>query len=121
MLLEIPKVSQTPGEPRRRWFTDENFDLIVWFDDADAIVGFQIAYDKKEQQKALTWFPAKGFSHNLIDEGEDRPGRYKGTPILVVDGVFDAFTIAESFYAESGQMDSEIADFVYQVLLGGQK
>ncbi|MEM7016342.1 MAG: hypothetical protein AAF512_03255 [Pseudomonadota bacterium] len=116
MLLEIPNVSQAPGEPRRRWFTDDDFDVIVWFDGADEILGFQIAYDKREQQKALTWFPKQGFNHNIIDEGEDRPGRYKGTPILVVDGAFNAQAIADSFSAASNKLEQDLVDFIYNTL-----
>jgi hypothetical protein len=33
MLKEIQKTRQITGEPRRRWFSDEVFDLIVWYAD----------------------------------------------------------------------------------------
>jgi hypothetical protein len=56
MLVEIEKVRQVPGEDYRRWFVDENTDLIVWYDaSGDRITGFQLCYDKKSVQRCLTW------------------------------------------------------------------
>jgi len=39
MLREIRDVRQVSGEPMRRWFSDEDFDLIVWLDPEDRIIG----------------------------------------------------------------------------------
>lgn len=56
MLVEIENVRQVPGEDHRRWFVDENTDLIVWYDaSGDLITGFQLCYDKKSVQRCLTW------------------------------------------------------------------
>jgi len=34
MLCEIKNVKQYDGEPQRRWFVDDYFDLIVWLSKA---------------------------------------------------------------------------------------
>lgn len=49
MLVELKDVRQIPNDGFRRWFTDEDFDLIVWYED-DKITGFQLCYDKKEME-----------------------------------------------------------------------
>lgn len=112
MMREVRKVRQVEGEPRRRWFTDEFFDLIVWFSPSGEIVGFQLSYDKFRQERALTWRPGEGFGHDGVDDGEDRPGKLKATPILVADGAFDATGIAERFSRESGDLPVEVVAFI---------
>ena len=117
MLTELGDVRQVEGEHRRRWFMDSFFDLIVWLDQGDAIVGFQLCYDKEGDQRALTWKAPDSYTHAAVDDGENRPGRYKATPILVADGAFDHTAIAERFRAESAAVDPAIAAFVYEKLV----
>jgi hypothetical protein len=85
MLREISDVRQIPGDPRRRWFSDDAFDLIVWESRAGGIAGFQLCYDNGGDQRALTWAPEAGLRHCAVDTGESRPGKPKSVPILVCD------------------------------------
>jgi hypothetical protein len=117
MLREVRKVRQVKGESRRRWFDDGYFDLIVWFGAEDEIVGFQLCYDKYGEQKAITWQQEFGYMHHRVDQGEDKPGKPKATPILVADGIFDYKNIASRFERESGEIDSKISDFVYEKMM----
>ena len=119
MLNEIPHPKQNLGEPPRRWFYDgiENLDLIVW-QEQEQIVGFQLCYLKDEQdERAVTWRAGKGFSHDQVDSGENRPGKHKSSPVLMPDGSFDYRHIAERFRVSSANIDSRVAEFVYHMLL----
>ena len=89
MLTETKNVRQIDGEPRRRWFWNDYFDIIVWFSDDNEIIGFQLCYDKSKRQRVLTWNKGTGYSHDKIDDGEGDPGKPKGTPILMADGIFE--------------------------------
>lgn len=113
MLTEMKNVEQIPGEPRRRWFSDRYFDLIVWVDDRDRILGFQLCYDKLRNERFLTWWPDRGYRHGRIDDGEDRPGKQKATPILVADGEFERDRIADLFKTESAGLEEDISSLVY--------
>lgn len=117
MLYEIKNVRQNEGEPRQRRFTDDYFDLAVWLDPDDRIEGFQLCYDKTENQHALTWHKEFGYMHNRVDEGEDKAGKPKSIPVLVTDGFFPCQEIAESFKQESQSLDKKIAAAVYQKIL----
>src|SRR5438309_10513940 len=65
-------------EERRRWFASADLDLIVWFDDADSPIAFQLCYDKLRSERALTWKPDTGFVHMVVDSGERQGAlRYK--------------------------------------------
>lgn len=115
MLKEVSTVRQIPGEGQRRWFTDSSLDLILWYDHKNEISGFQLCYDKKVRERALTWRKGKGFSHEKVDDGEV-PGRPKMTPVLTPDGHFDAAAVASRFHRESAEIDRDIARFVLSTI-----
>ena len=99
MLREIKNPRQVEGEGWRRWFTDEYFDLIVWYHPEKTLQGFQLCYDRGHEERALTWRAGEGYSHKRVDDG-DVTGRVKMTPVLVPNGVLDSEEIAERFAQE---------------------
>ncbi len=117
MLYEILNVRQIEGEPFRRWFMDEYFDLIVWLDDRNEISGFQLCYDRLKNQHALTWQRESGYQHSRVDDGEGRPGKYKATPILISDGFFPKDEIARRFCQVSRNLEKKVADLVYEKIV----
>ena len=117
MLIESKGVRQIPGEPKRRWFSDDSFELIVWFDELDKILSFQLCYDKEHNMRALTWKKPSTYLHHRVDEGEDHPLEPKASPILVADGKFDYKSVAKAFRRESKEINRRISDFVYRKLL----
>jgi hypothetical protein len=112
-MYEIFNVRQVDGEPRRRWFVDDFFDLIVWFDENDEITGFQLCYNKLKDQHALTWHKKIGYQHNLVDEGESRPGKHKACPILLQNGLFLKNEIALRFKKAGRNLEEKVAALVY--------
>lgn len=115
MLREISSVKQHEGEGIRRWFTNDYFDLIVWYDNED-ILGFQLCYDKPDFERSLTWKKGKGYSHNKIDDGEIS-GQNKMSPILVPDGLFAKADIAARFELEAENLEKDLFDYVYQKIM----
>lgn len=115
MLTEIRNPRQIEGEGFRRWFTDEYFDLIVWYAMDRTLVGFQLCYDKLDHERALTWTREHGFQHNRIDAGEV-PGHAKMTPVIIADGEFSRDPVAERFRKASGQIEPAVARFVYETV-----
>lgn len=116
MLREHHDVRQVPGELRRRWFTSDRFDLIVWLSDKGDFSGFELCYDRQRRERALVWRPASGFSHMAIDDGEARPGKHKATPVLVADGQFDLARVRADFARESASLPKELAEYVLALL-----
>jgi hypothetical protein len=111
MLRELAAVRQVLAEPERRWFADDYFDLIVWFDTKGEITGFQLCYDIPGEERALTWHRSKGFSHQRVDDGE-RQRPYKATPILVAAGSCDYAAISQLFKERSRAIDEKVAKLV---------
>ena len=112
-LRELSETRQVAGEPRRRWFNSPQLDLIVWFDEADKPIGFQLCYDKLDNERALTWREGQGYDHMGVDDGEDfTPAHQKETPILVADGAFDCRRVKKTFEAQSDEVPQDLRRFV---------
>ena len=111
MLQEL-QVGQAPGELHRRWFRDDYFDLIVWYA-SDRIAGFQLCYDRLGHERAITWFPDRGFSHDRVDAGDDSPTKSLA-PMLVpaARGSFAPAQIVLRFEAATISIDSTVRGFV---------
>jgi hypothetical protein len=115
MLTEIRNPRQIEGEGFRRWFTNDFFDLIVWYAEDRTLIGFQLCYDKQDHERALTWTREHGFQHNRIDSGEV-PGHAEMTPVIIADGEFSRDPVAERFRKASGQIEPAVARFVYETV-----
>jgi hypothetical protein len=114
MLKEAEYVRQFPGEPKCRWFTDDFFDLILWVDESENPVGFQLCYDRRGDSRAITWHKEKGYSHHGVDEGENGALQPKATPILVQDGIFDTTAIYQAFSKAGAGIDQKITKFILE-------
>lgn len=115
MLKEIESVRQEDPLCRRRWFADDFFDLIVWYDPDGRLDGFQLCYNKSLDEHAFTWRRESGFSHQRIDDGEGVPTKKK-SPILVPDGLFPCADVRARFESSGREMDSKIVRLVTQKL-----
>ena len=118
MLRETPDVRQIPGEPPRRWFADDFFDLIVWLEPDGSLNGFQLCYDRDFHPRALTWTKAAGYSHAAIDDGDCAEGAHKSSPVLVSDGAFDAESVYKRFERESALLPESIRKAVGEKIKG---
>ncbi len=111
-MLKESFASQKEPDIFRRWFDDDYFDLIIWYDTTDrSITGIQLCYDKKADEHAFMWHRASGFSHHAID---DTRSHYKhpASPLLVDDGIFPFEEIIGKFRERSENIDPSVRDFV---------
>jgi hypothetical protein len=111
MLREISETRQIRGEPRRRWFNSDAMDLYVWYDNDGAPLGFQLCYGKPDEERALTWFRPASYSHMRVDGGGSR-GDGAGTPLLVLDGLFDPPSVAADFARFGAELSADIRELV---------
>lgn len=116
MLKEDMHVRQIPGDPQRRWFSDDYFDLIVWFAPEGAIWGFQLCYDREKKPRALTWTLENGYKHAGIDSGEHDWGSSKSSPVLVSDGTFEAPAVTKRFRDAAGELPFALISFILEKL-----
>ena len=112
MLREDKNVSQVSGEPPRRWFSDQEFDLIVFGElQTGEWQGFQLCYDKPNLERALTWSLGKGFGHFHVDTGEMGPLKSMA-PMMGRKGELDLVGLRTQFTVQSAKIDPLVRDFV---------
>ncbi len=86
-------------------------DLYVWYDHEDAPLGFQLCYGKPDEERALTWFRPASYSHMRVDSGPSQ-GVGRGTPLLFVDGRFDAVCVAQQFARLGADLPPDVVGLV---------
>ena len=115
-LREVENIRQLAGEPRRRWFSSEHLDLIVWADGAGRPIAFQLCHGKPTAEHALTWTVDAGFTHAGVDDGESVGFRHKATPILVADGDIDLARLERTFRDAGQGLPEDVAALVVGAL-----
>lgn len=116
MFIESRHVRQILGEAKRRWFTADSLELIVWVEQDDTIVGFQLCYETSGNPKAVTWNLSSGYLFSGIDDGDVRFGKHKQSPILVANGRFQKGEILALFTSHSEGLPEEYGRFVISKL-----
>ena len=117
-LIELKGAQQIADERRRRWFSSIYMDLIVWYDEDDSIVGFELYYDKTIREHVFIWAADRGFAHLAVDDGEQKPVLdYKQSPILIPDGHVDSTHIRNLFERSREDLPSEVATLVLRKLV----
>ena len=111
VLVEVTRVRQVPGEARRRWFFSHEQDLMIWLDEDNRPVAFQLAYGKYRNERAIRWKAGEGFTHYDVDDGEGVAGA-NDTPLLSVGGAFPARQVLDRFVALSAEVPRELVQFV---------
>lgn len=119
MLKEYVNVRQIPGEPSRRWFHDDYFDLIAWLAPNGEVGRFQLCYDKHGRERVLDWHGSGTCVHSGIDNGEGRPLRHKSSPVTVTAGSYDSGELGTRFLAASGQLPEQIRMVVMEAIEKG--
>lgn len=116
MLGELKDVSQHEDAPgKRRWFADEEMDLIVWYSKTGEIIGFELCYDKGGDEHALTWRKGGRLGHSAVDQGDALPTDNR-TPILTSGGKVPLERVLSEFTARSADLEPNIARLVLEEL-----
>lgn len=116
-MKEFTSLRQITGQGFRRLFFDDYFDLFVWYDSNLLIEGFQLCYDIKGYQRALTWKAKEGFHHDGIDTGDTWETLVaKSVPTLVTDGEFDFRAVAQRFQKASSEIDPTVYEVVNKLI-----
>lgn len=112
MLKEFARLRQD-ATGFRRLFTDDHFDLYVWYPDRKMgrIIGFQLVYHSGFEEKALTWTEKGGYLHTKIDDGDKKTNQ---SPILVQDGLFEYYSVHEDLRARLREVEEPIRVLVLE-------
>ena len=114
MLREISSTRQNNNHKLKRWFTDANMDLFIWFKD-QVPVCFQFSYKDSAQEHAISWHINHGFDHSLVRSKNYRT-QYR-LPASTSTTDFNPARAARAFLQASDQIETTLADFIFARLL----
>jgi hypothetical protein len=103
MLQELQDVRQVRGEGLRRWFVDDDLELILWYDFNKKLEGFQICYDKLAGTRTVTW------KRITTDSGEAKS-------ILVSDGPYNKARLAALVQRSTESLEENLRSFILKRL-----
>lgn len=113
MLREISYVKQERKKDRKRWFTDDDWDVFVWNRPDGSFSGFQLCYDKTGYQRALTWMDGEAPAHTAVRETNGHAGTHDhSSPLLVADGSADIPSLVEQFRDVSAKIDADVRNHI---------
>ena len=103
MLKELLNIRQIKGDDFRRWFVDKDLELILWYDDAKNLTGFQICYDKVAGNRSVTW------KRRIGEDGKPKS-------VLVSDGPYNKARLCALVEQGMGNLDDELGLFILERL-----
>lgn len=115
MLREISSTHQNNRNQFKRWFTDSDMDLFIWFKNRSPVC-FQLCYNKCQQERSVSWHIDNGFSHNLI-RPKNHSAKYRIPATPSPEVAFNAMAIAREFLQASDHIDTALTDFIFSRLL----
>lgn len=115
MLTEWLGASRSDSGAVRRWFVDDDMDLIVWFRD-QVITDFQLCYDKRGDQHAITWSDNGSVQHRRVDAGDRPSGRAKSSPVITGVASRAIEELPVRFANRASELDPSMTAFVTKVI-----
>ncbi|OVE76387.1 hypothetical protein BVX97_01230 [bacterium E08(2017)] len=112
---EVKHARQIEGEPTRRFFTNGQYDLLLWLE-GKRLIGYQLVLPSGHEQTAVTWRDGSGFSIYTVDNGEGRPARPKMTPVLTVRTTVDADSVLKLFKSVADYLPHGYANLIETTL-----
>ena len=117
MLQEISFTHRSSHHRSKRWFTDSNMDLFIWFE-YKVLICFQLSYNKQQQETSLSWHIETGFTHNLVKSTKYHTIHgTRATTLSEGECGLDTATIAREFLQASDQIEVTLADFIFARLV----
>lgn len=118
-LSENKNVRQRPEEGFRRWFLNEFFDVIVWYESAGGqLLGFQLCYNRTVDERAFTWQRDKRSSHFVSSGSDERGVPWIATAVLHGDAGAVPRDVLERLQAEQGDLDDDLLDLIVEQARG---
>jgi len=117
MLQEIASTHRINNRKPKRWFTDSDMDLFIWFEKQRPIC-FQLSYNKRQNEHSISWHIDAGFSHSLINP-KKRLTKYRhpATASSECECNFNPVSTARDFLQASDCIEATLADFIFARLI----
>lgn len=121
MLKEISRFRHYAGHVNRRWFSDSDMDLYIWFN-REVPVRFHLTYNKQVRSRSISWNTETGFERMRLAQIEVVALAMGVSQFLDPRFSTDSqdtpgSVLARRFLHASEQIAPWLADFIYARLL----
>lgn len=112
-ITENKNVRQRPDEGFRRWFVNDYFDIIFWYEsDTTTLKGFQFCYSRNNKEKVFTWEPGRVSSH-YVSSNQFEPGMSSyATAILDGDAGAIPQNALERLKKDAGELQADYVSLI---------
>lgn len=115
MLREIRNIKQIPGQGARRWFSDEQLDLFVWYETGGRILGFQLCFDKNTRaERALTFTEEEGYALDYV--ASEASVCDLGSPVLVRAGELSVWQLIDQLDERGATLEPSLYEYLREKL-----
>jgi len=104
------------SRPGHRWFSDADRDLYVWLDADERFTGFQLCYDKRSGERAITWRVGGSLEHASVNAGDELPTRNDAPELIALVDAVPLTRLREEFEQAGRTIDPAVYAFVMDVL-----
>ena len=117
-LREWKDIHQRPGEDRRRCFTNETFELFLFYGPDGAVRDVHLLYLLEGSSlHALLWSPDRGYAHHSVDAGErDGYTHNMGRSFSGAEVDFDKAAVLDRFTRAAGGLEPEVRDLALSII-----
>lgn len=112
-IVENKNVRQRPEEGYRRWFLNNYFDVIVWYESAKGeLLGFQLCYNRAVDERAFTWQKNKRSNHFVSSGSDERGTPWIATAVLHGDAGEIPKEVLSRLQEEQGELDEDLLTLI---------
>jgi hypothetical protein len=121
-MLKVPDMLIETSFPRkhkmttRRWFTDSDMDLYIWFID-EMPVRFHLAWNKLGRTQSISWNNETNFNDSRFNPFEFLLMLSGAGPLHQDNTEFNIAVLANRFLRNCENIEATLADFIYARLL----
>jgi hypothetical protein len=120
--LKVPKMLRETSYPQkhettsRRWFTDSDMDLYIWFI-GEMPVRFHLIWNKRGRIQSISWNSETGFNDRRFNAFELLMRLSGAVPLHQENTEFNIAVLANRFLRSCEHIEATQADFIYARLL----
>jgi hypothetical protein len=121
-MLRRKPIRHLTNDLDKSWTADDFLDLVVWYEAAERIFGFQLCYDRYDEPRVVTWTRKGGFSHCKVRTDGDWAQGAGRSPVLQCCDDFPWRTVVREFMTRSPELEPLIRYFIMkQIMTHGPK
>ena len=117
MLIEIKNIEQDHSGVFRRWFTCDNMDLFVWYNEECQVDSFQLTFSDLNGEYLVNWSADAGFQYAYPSRDNIEHVTHKASILVQPGRRFSLKRVFDKFISQSRIVNRELVRFISNRLI----